>query len=152
MNTDDELHLKFDWERDRADWETLNAELDADEITKRATDDFVRMVPATIQSLDECATAGGFESAIEYLEMSGLHSMDELLSKIDYVMSGIGWEEAYSDELPQPCMDGNEIEWLNNELTFHRTFTQIDNYIEFFSPPMHTAVDGSIWLNSGLLA
>jgi len=103
--------------------------------------------------LDECATAGGFESAIEYLEMSGLHSMDELLSKIDVVMSGIGWEIGATDN-PEtaPLLDGTDIEWLNNELTFHRTFTQIDNYIEFFSPPMHTAADGSVWLNSGLLA
>jgi len=134
-----------------ADWDELMVELDADEITKRATDDFVRMVPATVKSLDECATAGGFESAIEYLEMSGLHSMDELLSKIDYVMSGIGWVSNW-DIADSPLRCGCDIEWLNNELTFHRTFTQIDNYIEFFSPPMHTAADGSVWLNSGLLA
>ena len=152
MNTNDEMHLKFDWERDRADWDELNVELDTDEITKRATDDFVRMVPATVKSLDECAIAGGFQSAIEYLEMSGLKSMDELLSKIDYVMSGIGWVSNWDIAETAPLLDGNEIEWLNNELTCHRTFTQIDNYIEFFSPPMHTAADGSIWLNCGLLA
>ena len=126
------------------------AELDADEITKRATDDFVRMVPATPETLEQCAVGCGFESAMEYVEMAGLKSIESLLSKIDYVMSGIGWEEDDDDPSTSALLDGTEIKWADDKLYSCSTFVQCDIYIDFVNVPMHKAADGSYWLNTGL--
>ena len=127
------------------------AELDADEITKRATDDFVRMVPATPETLEQCAVGCGFESAMEYVEMAGLKSIESLLSKIDFVMSGIGWEIGAPENFESaPLLDGNEIPWADDKLYSCSTFVQCDIYIDFVNVPMHKAADGSYWLNTGL--
>ena len=130
----------------------LFVELDADEITKRATDDFVRMVRATPETLNECAAGCGFDSAMDYVDMAGCGTIESLLSKIDYVMSGIGWEEDDDDPSTSALLDGNEIEWADDKLYTCRTFSQYDKYIDFIAVPMHKAVDGSYWLNTGLLS
>ena len=126
------------------------AGLDADEITKRATDDFVRMVHATPQTLMECAIACGFYDSLEYVNMAGLKTIHKFLDRINYVMSGIGWEENYDDSLPQPVLNGMDIEWADEQLYVCSTFVQCDRYIDFVTVPMHKAADGSYWLNTGL--
>jgi len=129
--------------------DNLYEQLDADEITKRATDDFVRMVPATPQTLMECALSCGFEDSLEYVEMAGLHTVDEFLTKINFVMSGIGWESNW-DVADSPLRCGCDIEWADEQLYVCSTFVQCDRYIDFVTVPMHKAADGSYWMNSGL--
>ena len=99
------------------------AGLDADEITKQATDDFVRMVHATPQTLMECAIGCGFDDSLKYVEMAGLHTVDEFLDKIEYVMSGIGWEIGAPENFESaPLLDGNEIPWADEQLYSCSTF------------------------------
>ena len=147
MRTELNETLEQQLEMDAAD--DLYEQLDADEITKRATDDFVRMVPATPQTLMECALSCGFEDSLEYVEMAGLHTVDEFLDKIEYVMSGIGWESNW-DINDSPLRCGYDIEWADEQLYVYSTFVQCDRYIDFVTVPMHKAADGSYWMNSGL--
>ena len=148
MRTELNETLEQQLEMDAAD--DLYEQLDADEIRRRSCDDFVRMVPATPQTLMECALGCGFDDSLEYVEMAGLNSIDEFLERINFVMTGIGWEEDVVGTSLSALIWGGMIKWADEQLYSCSTFVQCDRYINFVNVPMHKAADGSYWLNTGL--